>query len=423
MNNNESQFYFFTVCLPRFADDFKAVPNHLVQHNYRATVYSPDADAGESADAVRPSYRRDDLLEIAQSGFDSRVEHEQLPLHRDKLTPMSLFRTMRQSWKLGRQNPNATFVMWTIIPILFVGLPLRLLGRRCVFMKTGMGSVFGSNTFKVRTARFFVKMFYRYLFSGKNSRAITHNHEDKRYISEVLGMPLHHIMATRGCGVEPEEFPRQPLPEPRDAKVILVPARLLVEKGILEAIEASSLLSQRGVAHEMWLSNDVDPGNPSSLTAKQLADFCQENPALKVLGFQPKVLPLFSQCDLVLVPSRYREGLPTALIEASATGRPVVTTNNYGGRDIIFHEKTGQMVETGDAVGMADCLERYITDPMFAARMAENAYQQFLSGYTKKHMLQRTLEVFQSLNILVPDTDIAEPANDQQDQMEYRRAA
>ncbi|MFK7819366.1 MAG: glycosyltransferase family 4 protein, partial [Planctomycetaceae bacterium] len=145
------------------------------------------------------------------------------------------------------------------------------------------------------------------------------------------------------------------------------------------------------------------------------------NPALKVLGFQPRVLPLFEQCDLVLVPSRYREGLPTALIESAATGRPVVTTNNYGGRDIIFHEKTGLMVEVGDGKGMADCLQRYIEDPMFALRMAENNYQQFLGGYTKKHMLQRTVEVFQSLDIPVPNTDLIEAPNDQQNQT--RKAA
>ncbi len=419
--SNSSDTFFFTVCLPRFADDFKAVPNHLVQHNIRAVVYSPDA--GDQTESDKPSYRREDMLEIATSGFSDGVQLERLPLHRDRLSPISIFRTMGLAWRLGRQNPDATFVMWTIIPILFVGLPLRMLGRKCVFMKTGMGSVFGSNKLKVRFARFFVKLFYRYLFSGKNSRAITHNHEDKQYISDVLGMPLHHIMATRGCGVEPDEFPRQPLPEPREAKVILVPARLLVEKGILEAIEASRLLTERGFAHEMWLSNDIDPGNPSSLTAAQLDQACFENPALKVLGFQPRVLPLFRDCDLVLVPSRYREGLPTALIEAAATGRPVVTTNNYGGRDIVFHEKTGLMVENGDAVGMANCLQRYLEDPMFAHRMAENAYQQFLTGYTKKHMLQRTLEVFQSLGLEVPDTDLDEQPNNQQNQMAFRHAA
>lgn len=409
-------FFFFTVCLPRFADDFKAVPNHLVAHGFSATVYSPSADKHRERD--QPSYRRKEVLDIAVEGFDERVQHARLPLGRDRLNPFAALRAMWLAWKLGRRNPNATFVLWTIMPILFVGLPLRLLNRRVVFMKTGMGSVFGSDRWRVRLVRFFVKLAYRYLFSGRNSRAITHNHDDKNYISESLGMPLHHIMATRGCGVDPAEFPRQDLPESRDAPVVLVPARLLVEKGILEAIEASRLLNERGIRHEMWLSNDVDPGNPSSLTAEQLQQFRREIPSLRVLGFQPKVLPLFADCDIALVPTRYREGLPTALIEAAATGRAVVTTNNYGGNEIVFHEQTGLMVEKGDAVGMADCLQRLLTEPMLRHRLAENAYRQFLQGYTKKHMLQRTIEVFRSLGASVPDTDLIEQPNDQQNQMD-----
>lgn len=402
MTDPREQAFFFTPMLRRFADDFGAVPNHLAEHGIDTTVYTqPPPSAGDG----RPSLSGSERLERDRASFHCEVRHEALPLGRTDRSVRDIVATLRVGWRLGRDHPDAVFVMWTVIPIILLGLPLRLQRRRCVFMKTGMGSVFDGDSPRERVVRFGVRLLYRFLFAGPNSRVITHNFDDLRYIAETLSVPTEHLVATPGCGVDPTEFPRHERPR-NDPPIILVPVRLLVQKGVLDAVEASRVLAGRGIDHRMWLSSDIDPGNPSSLNRAQLERLQREVPSVEVLGFQDQVQPLYERCDFVLVPTRYREGLPTALIESAASGRAIVTTDNYGGNEIVRDGVTGLMVDKGDAVAMADALQRLIEDPVLVASITDEAHERFRRAYTKSHMLQRTIELLRTLGLETPDVPL-----------------
>lgn len=399
MTRAPDQALFFAPMLRRFADDFKAVPNHMAEHGVATTVYiQPPPQTTDG----RPTLSGRERLERDRASFHSDIEHAELPLTLASRSVFKSLATIRLGWKLGRENPDAIFVMWTIVPIILLGLPLRLLRRRCVFMACGMGSVFGGDTLAMRMLRIVVRLVYRYLFSGPNSRVITHNEEDIRYLAETLDVPVEHTVATPGCGVDPREFPFQRRPT-NDLPIVLVPVRLLLQKGVLDAVETSRLLSSRGVAHRMWLSSDIDPGNPSSLSRAQLETLQRTVPTVEVLGFQDQVQPLYRRCDLVLVPTKYREGLPTALIESAASGRAIVTTDNYGGNEFVIDGVTGILVDKGDAIAMADAIQALIENPERMARMIEASYRRFLGGYTKLHMLQRTVELLRTLELDTPD--------------------
>jgi glycosyltransferase involved in cell wall biosynthesis len=201
-----------------------------------------------------------------------------LALQRDRRSVTSALRTTVMAWRVGRAFPHAIFVCWTIAPILLCGLPLRLIKRRCVFLLTGMGTIFGSDRLQHRLVRAVVKPMYRYLFSGPRSRVIVHNAEDKQYLVDSLGIDQHHVTVTPGCGVDPDEFPFFEEFVPKVRKVILVPIRLLREKGVFDAAAASDELARRGVDHEMWFSSAPDEGNPSSLTRQDIEAIEQSSP-------------------------------------------------------------------------------------------------------------------------------------------------
>jgi glycosyltransferase involved in cell wall biosynthesis len=110
------------------------------------------------------------------------------------------------------------------------------------------------------------------------------------------------------------------------------------------------------------------------------------------------MVPLYETCDIVCVPS-YREGLPTAAVEASACGRPIVTTDAIGCRDIVSHEKTGLLVPVRSTVELADALERLIEDRALAERLRQNAYKQFQERFTNERVLEEALSVFRSLGV------------------------
>jgi glycosyltransferase involved in cell wall biosynthesis len=224
----------------------------------------------------------------------------------------------------------------------------------------------------------------------------------RRYLVDYLRIDPDHITITPGCGVDPDEFPYCEKFVPKPRKVILVPVRLLREKGVFDAAAASDVLRRRGVDHEMWFSCAPDEGNPSSLTRQDIEAIEQNSPCVKFIGYQPSLVPCYQACDIVCVPTKYREGLPTALLEAAASGRPIVTCDNIGGREFITDGETGFIVPPGAPVALADAIERLIRDQQLADRLRRNAFRHFHKGFTKDVMVTRTLAVFRDLGMAVP---------------------
>jgi glycosyltransferase involved in cell wall biosynthesis len=322
-----------------------------------------------------------------------------LPLVRSRPAPLDGLRTVARAVRLAASDPGATFTMWSVQTKLLCGLPLRAFNRRCIFLVPGLGTVFSSDLRRFRLARRVVVPAYRWMFRGPASRVIVLNRDDLAFMTDVIGVPREQIFVMHGgCGVDPREFPYvEQLPEGRP-RAVLVPARLVREKGIFEAARASRLLCDRGVAHEMWFSSDIDPGNPLTLTRAEVAALPTISPAIRVLGNVRAMPPVFQAAYAVCLPT-YREGVPTALVEASATGRPIVTTDAVGPRDLIRHEHNGLRVPIGDAVALADALQRVLTDDELARRLARNAYDHYLRNCTQDVTLGQALPAFASLGI------------------------
>jgi glycosyltransferase involved in cell wall biosynthesis len=394
---DDNRVFFLVPLLSRFVTDFGAVAWQLSALGIPSSIYAPAA-----AESSTVWWKSVETINAYAERLPPGMERVSLPMQRDRRTITSAIRTMAMAWRIGRAFPDAIFVCWTIMPILFCGLPLRFMERRCVFLLTGMGTIFGSDRLQHRLVRAVVKPMYRYLFSGTRSRVIVHNAEDKQYLMESLGIDQDHVTVTPGCGVDPDEFPFFEEFVPKGRKVILVPIRLLREKGVFDAAAASDELSRRGVDHEMWFSSAPDEGNPSSLTQRDIEAIEQSSRRVKFIGYQPSLVPSYQACDIVCVPTKYREGLPTALLEAAASGRPIVTCDNIGGREFITDGENGLIVPRAAPIALADAIERLIKDQQLTERLRRKAFRHFQRGFTKDVMVARTLAVFRDLGMAVP---------------------
>jgi glycosyltransferase involved in cell wall biosynthesis len=300
--------------------------------------------------------------------------------------------------RLGRGYPEGIFMLWHMVIIVAMGVPLRLMNRKCLFMVTGLGSVLGGKSRTFKWQRAIALPIYRFLFSGKNSRVLTHNTDDKQFLVERTGADPSKIVVTPGCGVDPAVFPFFEEMPANDPPVILVPARLIHQKGIVDACAASRMLDDRGIRHKMWLTGGLEPFYPQlSISAAELEELKRSTMSALFIGYAKSLVPIYRQCDIVCYPTRYPEGLPTVLVEAAACGRPVVTTDNVGCRDITADGQTGLVAPVNDPVALADALERLIRDVPLRDRLRRNAYARFRDEFTKDIVLQRTLAAFESL--------------------------
>ena len=386
---------FFVHLVPRFVTDFGAVARYLVANQVATTIYAPVTDSGSRAGWADP-----EMAARYLAGLPAGAQLKPLPISRERLGLKAVALTVLTALSIARRAPETVFVLWTVIPIVLCGLPLRLLQRPCVFLLTGLGSVFGTDT-RYRRLGAIIRRLYAYLFSGRHSRVIVHNQEDKAFLCG-LGIDPDHIAVTPGCGVDPAEYPYSVELARGPKKVILVPVRLLREKGVLDAAGASDILRANGIEHEMWFSSSVDPGNPSSLTEEEIEQVQRTSVSTRFVGYQPSLVPLCQSSNVVCLPTRYREGLPTALLEAAACGRPIVATDNVGCREFVEDGRTGLMAARGSPTELASALARVLTDEPLADRLRRNAYDRYRAGFTKAAMLATTIDVMRDLGLRVP---------------------
>jgi glycosyltransferase involved in cell wall biosynthesis len=323
-----------------------------------------------------------------------------VPAHytRENLSPIALAQAIAQGWRMGREDADGVFTLIMALPHLLYGVPLRMLNRRCVFVMAGIGSIFTSHRLRSRVARKIAIPLYRYLFSGANSRVIVQNHDDLEYAVGVLGADPERTWVMPGCGADTSRFPFFEAMPDNPRKVVLVPARVVREKGIHEVVHASGILRARGIDHEIWLTYGIDPGNPFSLSEREVQEITTSNDSIRFLGWQPSMPALYAAADIVCLPT-YAEGLPSALLEASACGRPIVTTDVRGCREVVTDGVTGLLVAPRSAGALADALGRLIEDAGLREWLRENAYRQFLERFTKEKSAAAMLPALRSLDL------------------------
>jgi glycosyltransferase involved in cell wall biosynthesis len=176
---------------------------------------------------------------------------------------------------------------------------------------------------------------------------------------------------------------------------VLLPTRLLWDKGIAEFVAAARQLRGEGRVITFLLAGDPDPGNPATVPLATVRAWAEEG-VLEWLGHVDDMPALFATVDIVVLPS-YREGLPKSLIEAAACGLPLVATDVPGCREVITDGEDGLLVPVRDAVALAAAIARLIDDRKLAARLGAAARKKALSQFDERIVIDRTIAVYQEL--------------------------
>jgi glycosyltransferase involved in cell wall biosynthesis len=383
-----------THMLGRFLDDFGNVVRYLEKDGVKVTIY-----ASLPLNTPKLSIDSATLFDEYRSKLPPSIDVKPLPYCRGgKMMPWEALQMFVLGFRLARRHPDAMFQMWSVYVIIACGLPLRIFNRRSLYMVTGLGPVLGSTGKRFRLIRALIFSVYRYLMSGRNSRCLNHNGDDRLFLAERLHADPGKFFVTPGCGVDPEVFPYFEERAGNEHPVVVVPARLIEDKGILEAVEASGILRDRGVVHEMWFTGAVEPYPWIRVTQEDIDRAEERNPYVKFIGYQPSMPPVYQKADIVCLPTRYPEGTPTVLIEAAATGRVAVTCDTVGAREIVVNGETGLVVPQRDTTALADALETIMSSPDLYERMRTAAYAHFRRSYTKDMALETTLAAFESVD-------------------------
>ncbi len=258
---------------------------------------------------------------------------------------------------------------------------------------TGRGYVFLGREPKARLLRAAVRAMYRHAFRPDNLRAIFENQMDRDYFIRHGLIPQGRTALVESVGVDPERF--HPSPEPAGKPVVLMAARMLWDKGAGVLVEAARRLGAPEKVRVL-LAGQPDPGNPNTVPLPQLEAWQREG-VVEWLGFQPDVPALLAGCHIFTLPTMYGEGIPVALLEAAASGRPVVTTDIPGPRDFVQDGVTGILVPPDDPEALARALESLLHDPDRRGRMGAAGRQRVLERFTQQEVNRQTIAIYHEL--------------------------
>jgi glycosyltransferase involved in cell wall biosynthesis len=238
-----------------------------------------------------------------------------------------------------------------------------------------------------------VALAYRLALRRPDIRVVFQNTDDiEAFVRARIIDPAQAILI-RGSGVDLEAFALSS--EPGGRPRVVLPARMLRDKGVVEFARAAELLRSRGIAATFLLAGMRDEANPAGLSEHELRQL-QDGSGVEWLGHVADMPALLRSVHVVCLPS-YREGLPKALIEACAAGRAIVATDVPGCREVVNHELNGLLVKPRDIGALAAALQRLLSDPTLRIKMGVAGRRKAEAEFDVAAVVRATLDVYRKI--------------------------
>lgn len=318
-----------------------------------------------------------------------------IPLQRNSKNPLKELRSVFAIWQIFSQLKPDIVHLITIKAYLYGGIAARLAKVPCVISAiAGLGILFNRN--KLWNSFFQIVLFplFKFAFNHPNQKIIVQNLNDKKILMNWISLERKKILLFNGSGVDLSMYTN--LKESNEPVTICFASRLLKDKGVYDFVTAAKLIKKRGVEAKFLLAGNLDPGNPTSLSSKDLNQIKSEK-NVDVIGFQKDIPSLYAKSHIICLPSFYGEGLPKALIEAAAASRPVVTTDIPGCRDAIIPKMTGLLVPAQDPKKLAIALMSLIANRKERISMGKAGRKLAEKKFDIKKIIKSHLEAYREL--------------------------
>lgn len=323
------------------------------------------------------------------------IEALEVPIRRGGINLFSEILSVFAILKLFLTEKPDLVHLVTLKPILYGGLCARLAKiPAVVFAVAGMGFIYTSKpTIKIIAIQTLLKVIFCLALRHKNNAIIFQNTEDKKTITEMMGQATLKTCFIKGSGVDLKKF--RPVRGFNGQPIIVMASRMLADKGVREFVGAAKVIKTKGLDSAFLFAGVQDPDNPSSICQEEL-DLWKKEGFVSFMGHRRDIENIYNQAHIIVLPS-YREGLPKALIEASACGRPIVTTDACGCRDTIIPDVTGILVKPRDITSLANAIEKLIINKNLVRSMGSAGRRFAEKNFSIEKVVEQHLDLYKGL--------------------------
>lgn len=337
--------------------------------NFRGPLLQALRNAGCDVHAAAPAIEDDPA--IAAALLDMGVTAHSIPIARAGLNPVADLKTLASLVGLMRRTRPTMVLGYTIKPVIWGALAAWIAGvPRRYAMITGLGYAFSDDA---KGKRGLVQSMARTLYRVALARVerVFFQNPDDLGLFRSMGVISSHQSATvvNGSGVDLAHFPPRPLPA--GPLRFLMIARLLGDKGVREYAAAAAAVRRDHPDIGFHLVGGLD-ANPDAIDEAEVRRWAEAGDIVWH-GPQADVRPFLADSHIFVLPSAYREGTPRTILEAMATGRPVITTDAPGCRETVTDGFNGYLIPTRSADALAAAMRRFATTPGLVNEMAKRS--------------------------------------------------
>ena len=283
----------------------------------------------------------------------------------------------------------------TIKPIVYLILSSSFIyQKKFVISFSGLGYFFINNNFITIIFRFIFFFYFKKFVIKNNPYIIFQNRDDLKYFQKQCSNLIKRYRIIKGSGINLKEFNfhKQNFSDKINFTLI---SRILLDKGILEFMDASNQLLAQNIHANFIIIGDIDYNNPRSMKRSLLNEW--QNGANKFyLGFKKNIKKHIIKSNVIVLPS-YREGMPKILLEASAIGRPIITTDVPGCRECVINNYNGFLIKSKSNEHLKNSMLKFLNNNDQLVEMGIASNKIAVKNYSIDKVINDHLTIYESI--------------------------
>lgn len=345
----------------------------LINDGYNVIIVCPDNDYKEK-------------IELLGCDF------ELIRMDRKGKNPLKDLLSLYDFYKVYKRNKVDIVLNFTPKNNIYSTLAAKALKIKVINNIAGLGVVFVKRNFISKI----VSQLYK-LSQKKADFIFFQNNEDLELFDKNGIVTPGKYERIPGSGVDLSRFEYSPPVEKASIKFLLV-ARMIAEKGIYHYVNAAEVLKAKYPNTDFCLLGPLDEKSSSGISKAEIADW-EKKGFITYLGFSDNVENYLKEADCVVLPSYYREGVPKSLLEAAAIGRPIITTDNVGCREVVDDGINGYLCVPDSAVDLIRCIEMFIkAAPEKRTLMGIKSREKVKNEFNEEVVIKSYLEKIKTIN-------------------------
>ena len=316
--------------------------NHdVVIYNFRLEIVERFINDGHEVHISSPYGERiDDLVKLGA------IYHE-IRMDRHGLNPREEIRILNHYKKLLKEVKPDICLGFTIKPNIYGAIAARKQGIPFVANITGLGTAVENPGLKQKV---FIAL-YKYAFKGIQ-RVFYQNEENRQFFIEH-NIAVDKGMILPGSGVNLDRYPYREYPEDGVIKFAFL-SRIMKEKGVYQFLDAAAEIKKRYQSVEFHVCGFCEPEYDGRLLEEHNKGIVNYH------GMIRDVTDFMGEMHCIIHPTYYPEGISNVLLEACATGRPIITTDRSGCREVVEDGINGYMIPCKDSKSLIDAVDRFL---------------------------------------------------------------